>query len=119
MHRTAIVVYQLFYKMALGQSFSWGAIVEFLAKVSLGAYVDFSLSFFPSEQCISSFSSKGTWKVIQDVSFFSLSSVAMGVAFGIASVLWLGFIFNNTVIEITLTLAVSYIAFFTVSVTYV
>lgn len=39
----------------------------------------------------------------------------MGLAFGIASVLWLGFIFNDTVIEISLTLAVSYIAFFTVS----
>ncbi|KDO42654.1 hypothetical protein CISIN_1g0011162mg, partial [Citrus sinensis] len=37
----------------------------------------------------------------------------MGLAFGIASVLWLGFIFNDTVIEIALTLAVSYIAFFT------
>lgn len=42
-------------------------------------------------------------------------SAAMGIAFGIVSVLWLGFIFNDTVIEITLTLAVSYIAFFTVS----
>ncbi|KAG6512733.1 hypothetical protein ZIOFF_030862 [Zingiber officinale] len=40
-------------------------------------------------------------------------NVAMGLAFGIASVIWLGFIFNDTVIEITLTLAVSYIAFFT------
>ncbi|XP_026662993.1 sodium/hydrogen exchanger 7 isoform X2 [Phoenix dactylifera] len=37
----------------------------------------------------------------------------MGLAFGVASVLWLGFIFNDTVIEITLTLAVSYLAFFT------
>ncbi|KAK8627629.1 hypothetical protein V6N13_135236 [Hibiscus sabdariffa] len=73
---TAIVVYQLFYKMVLGQSFSWDAIIEFLAKVSLGA-------------------------------------VAIGIAFGIASVLWLGFIFNDTVIEITLTLAVSYIVYFT------
>lgn len=41
--------------------------------------------------------------------------VAMGLAFGIVSVLWLGYIFNDTVIEIALTLAVSYIAFFTVS----
>uniref|UniRef100_A0A453DRD3 Cation/H+ exchanger transmembrane domain-containing protein n=1 Tax=Aegilops tauschii subsp. strangulata TaxID=200361 RepID=A0A453DRD3_AEGTS len=39
--------------------------------------------------------------------------VALGLAFGIASVLWLGFIFNDTIIEISLTLAVSYIAFFT------
>ncbi|KAK8605306.1 hypothetical protein V6N13_102090 [Hibiscus sabdariffa] len=73
---TAIVVYQLFYRMVLGQSFSWDAIIEFLAKVSLGA-------------------------------------VGIGIAFGIASVLWLGFIFNDTVIEITLTLAVSYIVYFT------
>ena len=42
------------------------------------------------------------------------SSVGIGLAFGIISVLWLGFIFNDTVIEITLTLAVSYIAYFTV-----
>lgn len=72
---TAIVVYQLFYKMVLGQSFNWIAIVKFLSQVSLGA-------------------------------------VGIGLAFGIASVLWLGFIFNDTVIEITLTLAVSYIAYF-------
>ncbi|KAL2343567.1 hypothetical protein Fmac_004852 [Flemingia macrophylla] len=73
---TAIVVYTLFYRMVLGESFNWVAIIEFLAKVSLGA-------------------------------------VGMGFAFGIASVLWLGFIFNDTVIEIALTFAVSYIAYFT------
>nr|UUA47112.1 salt overly sensitive 1 [Lilium pumilum] len=73
---TAIVVYQLFYKMVFGQSFNVGEIIKFLSQVSFG-------------------------------------SVALGLAFGIASVLWLGFIFNDTVIEITLTLAVSYIAFFT------
>ncbi|KAK4484112.1 hypothetical protein RD792_011332 [Penstemon davidsonii] len=74
---TAIVVYQLFYRMVLGWSFSWGALIKFLSQVCLGA-------------------------------------VGIGLAFGIASVLWLGFIFNDTVIEITLTLAVSYIAYFTV-----
>lgn len=73
---TAIVVYQLFYRMVLGWSFNWGGLIKFLSQVSLGA-------------------------------------VAMGLAFGMASVLWLGFIFNDTVIEISLTLAVSYIAFFT------
>jgi hypothetical protein len=46
--------------------------------------------------------------------YLLLTSVALGLAFGIASVLWLGFIFNDTIIEISLTLAVSYIAFFTV-----
>lgn len=73
---TAIVVYQLFYRMVTGWSFSWGAVIKFLTQVSLGA-------------------------------------VGLGLAFGIASILWLGFIFNDTVIEISLTLAVSYIAFFT------
>uniref|UniRef100_A0A6M2ENP4 Cyclic nucleotide-binding domain-containing protein n=1 Tax=Populus davidiana TaxID=266767 RepID=A0A6M2ENP4_9ROSI len=73
---TAIVVYQLFYRMVLGESFNWVSILKFLTQVSLGA-------------------------------------VGIGVAFGIASVLWLGFIFNDTVIEIALTLAVSYIAYFT------
>nr|XP_048318707.1 sodium/hydrogen exchanger 7-like isoform X3 [Ziziphus jujuba var. spinosa] len=43
----------------------------------------------------------------------SLGAVGIGLAFGIASVLWLRFVFNDTVIEITLTLAVSYIAYFT------
>eukprot|EP00258_Populus_trichocarpa_P050533 XP_024466552.1 sodium/hydrogen exchanger 7 isoform X6 [Populus trichocarpa] len=73
---TAIVVYQLFYRMVLGESFNWVSILKFLTQVSLGA-------------------------------------VGIGIAFGIASVLWLGFIFNDTVIEIALTLAVSYIAYFT------
>ncbi|KAG8498739.1 hypothetical protein CXB51_005099 [Gossypium anomalum] len=73
---TAIVVYQLFFKMVNGESFSWDAIIGFLAKVALGA-------------------------------------VGLGIAFGIASVLWLGFIFNDTVIEITLTVAVSYVVYFT------
>lgn len=41
-------------------------------------------------------------------------SVGMGIAFGLVSYLWLGFIFNDTVIEITLTFAVSYLAYFTV-----
>ncbi|KAF5186921.1 Sodium/hydrogen exchanger [Thalictrum thalictroides] len=72
---TAIVVYQLFYQMVLGRSFTVGAILKYLAQVSLGA-------------------------------------VGIGFAFGVASYLWLGFIFNDTVIEITLTLAVSYIAYF-------
>ncbi|KAL6543894.1 Son of sevenless 1 [Orobanche gracilis] len=71
---TAIVVFQLFYRMVLGWSFSWGALIKFLSQVSIGA---------------------------------------IGLAFGISSVLWLGFIFNDTVIEISLTLAVSYIAYFT------
>ncbi|XP_042484724.1 sodium/hydrogen exchanger 8-like [Macadamia integrifolia] len=51
--------------------------------------------------------------VIKFLTQVSLGAVGIVLAFGIASVLWLGFIFNDTVIEITLTLAVSYIAYFT------
>ncbi|XP_047261036.1 sodium/hydrogen exchanger 8-like isoform X1 [Capsicum annuum] len=43
----------------------------------------------------------------------SLGAVGVGIAFGMASVLWLRFIFNDTVIEISLTLAVSYVSYFT------
>ncbi|GER43354.1 sodium/hydrogen exchanger plant [Striga asiatica] len=73
---TAIVVFQLFYRMVHGWNFNWGALIKFLSQVSLGA-------------------------------------VGNGVAFGVASVLWLGCIFNDTVIEISLTVAVSYTAYFT------
>lgn len=55
----------------------------------------------------------GNFSVVYEI-LFSWSSVGIGLAFGIASVLWLGYIFNDTVIEIALTLAVSYIAYFTV-----
>ncbi|XP_065880812.1 sodium/hydrogen exchanger 8-like isoform X2 [Euphorbia lathyris] len=72
----SIVVYQLFYRMVLGESSNAGEIVRFLAQNAFGA-------------------------------------VGIGLAFGIISVLWLGFIFNDTVIEITLTVAVSYITYFT------
>ncbi|XP_054823736.1 sodium/hydrogen exchanger 8-like isoform X4 [Prosopis cineraria] len=72
----AMVVYTLFYRMVLGESFSWVAVIKFLSEASLGA-------------------------------------VGIGLAFGIASVLWLGYIFNDIVMEITLTLAVSYVAYFT------
>ncbi|KAK1263900.1 Sodium/hydrogen exchanger 7 [Acorus gramineus] len=51
--------------------------------------------------------------IVKFLTQVSLGAVAVGLAFGIVSVLWLGFIFNDTVIEITLTLAVSYLAYFT------
>ncbi|XP_076893552.1 sodium/hydrogen exchanger 8-like [Bidens hawaiensis] len=50
--------------------------------------------------------------IIKFLSQVSLGAVGMGIAFGLASYLWLGCIFNDTVIEITLTLAVSYLAYF-------
>lgn len=73
---TAIVVYRLFFKMVLGDTFNVAEVIKFLSQVALGA-------------------------------------VALGLAFGIASFFWLGIIFNDTVIEITLTLSVSYLAYFT------
>ena len=40
-YRTAIVVYQLFYRMVLGRTFDAGSVIKFLLEVSLGAYVGF------------------------------------------------------------------------------
>lgn len=51
------------------------------------------------------------------VSFLSrvvFGAVALGLLFGIVSVIWVGRVFNDTVIEITLTLTASYMAFFVV-----
>lgn len=100
--RTAIVVYQLLLRMVTGWTFNWGAVIKFLVEVSLGAYVYLHLILVICQ-----------WEVVWSV-LFLLSRVGFGIAFGLASVLWLGFIFNDTVIEITLTLAVSYVAYFTV-----
>ncbi|KAI3954801.1 hypothetical protein MKW98_002907 [Papaver atlanticum] len=72
----AVVVYQFFFRMVLGESFSFGDIITYLTQVSVGA-------------------------------------LGIGPSFGVVSVFWLGFIFNDTVIEISLTLAVSYLAYFT------
>ncbi|KAI3951869.1 hypothetical protein MKW92_021475 [Papaver armeniacum] len=72
----AVVVYQFFFRMVLGESFSFGDIITYFTQVSLGA-------------------------------------LGIGLAFGLVSVFWLGFIFNDTVIEISLALAVSYLAYFT------
>ncbi|CAH2037679.1 unnamed protein product [Thlaspi arvense] len=43
----------------------------------------------------------------------SLGAVGIGLAFGIASVLWLRIVFNDTVVQITVTLSVSYFAYYT------
>ncbi|KAL0723481.1 hypothetical protein Bca4012_038080 [Brassica carinata] len=43
----------------------------------------------------------------------SFGAVGIGVAFGIASVLWLRFVFNDIVVQITVTLSVSYFAYYT------
>ncbi|EFJ32010.1 hypothetical protein SELMODRAFT_267115 [Selaginella moellendorffii] len=42
----------------------------------------------------------------------ALGSVALGMTFGMLSIFWLGIMFNDTVIEITLTFTASYCAFF-------
>ncbi|VYS46087.1 unnamed protein product [Arabidopsis thaliana] len=43
----------------------------------------------------------------------SFGAVGIGLAFGIASVFWLKFIFNDTVVQITVTLSASYFAYYT------
>ncbi|KAM3383712.1 hypothetical protein ACQJBY_008405 [Aegilops geniculata] len=55
-----------------------------------------------------------TGSILTFLSEVSLGAVALGLAFAIISLLWLGFTFNDTILEMTLTLAVSYIAFYTV-----
>nr|XP_016446545.1 PREDICTED: sodium/hydrogen exchanger 8-like [Nicotiana tabacum] len=72
----AIVVYQLFYRMVLGKSFGWVAVLEYLAQGSLGA-------------------------------------VIIGLVFGMASLFWLRFVYNDTLIDFSLALTVSYIAYYT------
>nr|ABN04857.1 salt-overly-sensitive 1 [Eutrema halophilum] len=57
--------------------------------------------------------SSGWSSIITFLIRVALGAVGIGIAFGIASVLWLKFIFNDTVIEITLTIAVSYFAYYT------
>lgn len=42
----------------------------------------------------------------------ALGALALGLLFGIVSVFWVGQVFNDTTIEITLTLTASYMAFF-------
>lgn len=41
---------------------------------------------------------------------------ALGLLFGLVTVFWVGLVFNDTIIEITLTLTASYMAFFVVCV---
>lgn len=62
------------------------------------------------------FSNFVKWRVVIDglINLFPWFSVGMGMAFGLGSYLWLGFIFDDIVIEITLTLSVSYLAYFMV-----
>ncbi|CAL9215004.1 unnamed protein product [Arabidopsis halleri] len=43
----------------------------------------------------------------------SFGAVGIGLAFGFASVFWLKFIFNDTVVQITVTLSASYFAYYT------
>ncbi|KAL4579158.1 hypothetical protein LXL04_015295 [Taraxacum kok-saghyz] len=54
--------------------------------------------------------------VIKFLATVSLGAVGMGITFGLVSYLWLGFVFNNRVIEITMTLSMSYLSYFTISV---
>ncbi|EOA37585.1 hypothetical protein CARUB_v10011936mg [Capsella rubella] len=72
----SVVVFQLFFKMVMGQNSDWGSIIKFLVQNSFGA-------------------------------------VGIGLAFGIASVIWLKFVFNDIVVQITVTLSVSYFAYYT------
>ncbi|GAQ86569.1 Na+/H+ antiporter [Klebsormidium nitens] len=43
----------------------------------------------------------------------SFGGVAMGIAFGLVAIMWLGFVFNDTLIEITITVSAAYMVYFT------
>ncbi|BBN12428.1 Na+:H+ antiporter [Marchantia polymorpha subsp. ruderalis] len=50
--------------------------------------------------------------IVQFFSQVALGAVALGLAFGLVTVLWIGRVFNDVIVEITLTLTASYLAFF-------
>ncbi|KAI3717473.1 hypothetical protein L1987_69112 [Smallanthus sonchifolius] len=93
----------------LGASKKLGTIIEGESLMNDGTAIVVYTLFF--RMVTGSTFSWGT--IIKFLSQVSLGAVGMGIAFGLVSYLWLGFIFNDTVIEITLTLAVSYLAYFT------
>lgn len=49
-----------------------------------------------------------------DVTPLRLLRIAIGIGFGLAAVFWLGFVFNDTLIEITITLTSAYMVYFVV-----
>jgi hypothetical protein len=49
------------------------------------------------------------------LSIAALCRIAIGIGFGLAAVLWLGVVFNDTLIEITITLTSAYMVYFVVS----
>lgn len=98
------MVFQLFFKMVMGHNSDWGSIIKFLVQNSFGAY-----EFFP---LISGIVCRYLFS--QFILCVLIFNVGIGLAFGIASVFWLKFVFNDTVIHITVTLSVSYFSYYTV-----
>ncbi|KAI5677920.1 hypothetical protein M9H77_08870 [Catharanthus roseus] len=97
----SLVVFQLFYRMDFGQGFDWFAVLKFLTLASVGAWI-------PLLICT-------VVKYILSVyltQVFVWFSIGIGVVFGVASIYCFRYIFNDAVIEPSLMLAVSYIAYF-------
>lgn len=57
--------------------------------------------------------SSGCVAVLEYLAEGSLGSVLIGIVFGMASLLWLRFIYNDTLTDFSLALTVSYIAYYT------
>nr|XP_043608421.1 sodium/hydrogen exchanger 8-like [Erigeron canadensis] len=53
-----------------------------------------------------------SWWIVAKFLAATIGAVGLGIAFGLASYLWLGFIYDDPVIEVTLTFAVSYLVYF-------
>lgn len=87
--------------MDFGQGFDWFAVLKFLTLASVGAWI-------PLLICT-------VVKYILSVyltQVFVWFSIGIGVVFGVASIYCFRYIFNDAVIEPSLMLAVSYIAYF-------
>lgn len=103
--------------MMLGRHFSWEAVVKYLTLATVGAYVSPLLRFM----CILFIlfkigeSYRGFFSPMLEKDILFYYRLGIGIVFGTALVLWLALVFNDPMINLSLTLAVSYIVYFTVS----
>ncbi|CAI5988173.1 unnamed protein product [Closterium sp. NIES-65] len=128
---TAIVVFQLFLRLTLGYSYSIGDVIGFLFKVTLGGSVPHASMFshvpafgHTSPSPPSSLFTRLTCATCPFSLFLPVlpwrwcwciqHRVGLGMAFGVVSLLWLRTVFSDHVIEITISLTASYMAFFVV-----
>ncbi|KAL9685164.1 hypothetical protein QQ045_022611 [Rhodiola kirilowii] len=96
----SMVVFQLFYRMVIGQASDWTSILKFTTLASAGSYVN------QYTNCCF------LYVLFLTLIFYICFSIFIGVAFGASIMLWLGLVFSDIVLDLALTLSVSYIAYF-------